>query len=178
MQSAFKYKMKEENKITVEYAGALSIREKLVLLILEKGAPLHYHFCSRRKPWGLNSVQLLQFPDGSLGHELGLFYKSQGFEPIPKAERHDVFHVLLGYTTEVPDEAAMQFFLWGNGKASLFTVGTALVSATLFPFQWKRYISEFKKGKACSNISNWDFKALLSENTNALKSKIFKQNTI
>jgi ubiquinone biosynthesis protein Coq4 len=175
MQSTFN-KMKMKNKIIVNANKNHSVRERLVLWILEKGAPIHYHFCSKRKAWNLDSNDLISFPEGSLGNELGKFYKKQHFEPIPKAERHDVFHVLLGYSTNVIDEAAMQFFLWGNGKASLYTIGTAIISAVLFPVKKEMYKEAFLKGKRSTNISNWNFKELLQEDCDKLKRLIFKTN--
>ena len=170
--------MGTKNKIIVEYHKKLSFREKLVLWMLEKSAPLHYHFCSKRKTWNLNSDDLLNFPKGTLGNELGLFYKSQNFEPIPKAERHDVFHVLLDYTTGVIDEAAMQFFLLGNGKISVFTFGTAIISTIFFPTKWSLYKKAFIKGKTATDISKWNFKDLLSEDLEKLKRSILNNRII
>jgi len=167
--------MKKENKIKVEYEKGRGLREKLVLWILEKGAPLHYHLCNSRMAWNLNSDDLILFPPKSLGHTLGCFYKTNGFEPVPKAERHDVFHVLLGYSTDVIDEAAMQFFLLGNGKISPFTLGTVVICTIFFPFQWKVFRDAFIKGKQATCISEWDFKLLLTEETEKLKRQILKQ---
>lgn len=150
-----------------------SVREKVLLQLLDKTAPVHYHLCYKRRAWGLSSNDLVKFPEGILGHTLGKFYVTYGFEPYPKGERHDVFHVLLNYSTAVKDEAAMQFFLLGNGKPSLFTCGTAIVSGIFFPTQWAFYYRAFQRGKSARNISAWDFKTLLNENTEVLKQKIF-----
>ena len=152
----------------------LSIRERFVLWMLEQVAPIHYYLCPNRKPWNLSSFDLLKFPDGSLGKELGLFYKTHKFEPFPKGERHDVFHVLFNYTTNVADEAYLQFFLWGNGKVSLFTIGTCIVCIMLFPFQCTRYIEEFKRGKNYKNISGLNFESMLGQNMAVLRQNILK----
>lgn len=168
--------MEKGVKIKVQYSVKNSLRERFVLWILEKGAPWHYRFCKNRKAWSMNSNDLLCFPEGSLGRNLAYFYKKEGFEPIPKAERHDVFHVLLDYTTEVSDEAAMQFFLLGNGKLSPFTFGTAIIAAILFPLQWRKYKMAYQRGKQCTNISQWNFRDLLHEDLILLKQKVFKIN--
>ena len=120
-------------------------------------------------------MALLKFPIGTLGNTLGKFYQKQHFEPIPKAERHDVFHVLLGYSTNVTDEAALQFFLLGNGKPSFLTIGTCIITSVLFPFQINYFIKSYKKGKQAHSISNWDFKKLLYLNTEYLQAIIFKK---
>lgn len=160
-------------KISINYQSEKSGRAKGVLWLLEKGVPFHAKLNSTRVAWNLTSDDMLKFNEGSLGKTLGEFYKKEKFEPIPKAERHDVFHVLLGYSTNVIDEAAMQFFLWGNGKASFFTVGTCLITIVLFPNKLFFFKDAYEKGKHSTSIRNWNFKLLLNENINELRHKIF-----
>lgn len=133
--------------IEINYQSENSLRAKAVLWLLEKGVPVHARMNKHRIAWNLTSDDLVKFEKDSLGNTLGLFYKKEKFEPISKAERHDVFHVLLGYSTNVMDEAAMQFFLWGNGKPSFFTVGTCLLTGILFPNKLKFFAEAYQKGK-------------------------------
>ncbi|MES2763116.1 MAG: hypothetical protein V4677_12965 [Bacteroidota bacterium] len=160
-------------KIEINYQSEKTIRAKAVLWLLEKGVPIHGQLNKNRVAWGLDSADLLGYATGTLGNTLGLFYKKEKFEPIPKAERHDVFHVLLGYSTNVMDEAAMQFFLWGNGKPSFFTVGTCIITTILFPNQFSYFRDAYQKGKRSTSIRDWNFKLLLNENMNDLQHKIF-----
>ncbi len=160
-------------KIEIDYQSETSVRAKTILWLLEKGVPVHAKLNNKRIAWGLNSDDLLNYSQGSLGNTLGQFYKKEKFEPIPKAERHDVFHVLLGYSTGVLDEAAMQFFLLGNGKPSFFTVGTCIITFMLYPTHVTFFSKAYKKGKQSTSVRNWNFKALLGENINDLKKRIF-----
>jgi ubiquinone biosynthesis protein Coq4 len=160
-------------KIEINYQSEKTMRAKAVLWLLEKGVPIHAQLNKSRIAWNLTSNDLLNYEKGTLGNTLGCFYKKEKFEPIPKAERHDVFHVLLGYSTNVMDEAAMQFFLWGNGKPSFFTVGSCLIIVPLFPMKFNYFIQAYQKGKQCTSIRHWDFKVLLNENINDLQNKIF-----
>ena len=84
-----------------------------------------------------------------------------------------MFHVLLGYSTGVLDEAAMQFFLWGNGKPSLFTVGTCLLYTLMFPHKLGVLIRAFRRGRRSSCIRDWDFLALLPQSADSLQARIF-----
>ncbi|MES2514682.1 MAG: Coq4 family protein [Bacteroidota bacterium] len=160
-------------KIEINYQSETSVRAKVVLWLLEKGVPIHAKLNKSRIAWNLSSIDLLNYSSGSLGNTLGVFYRKEKFEPIPKAERHDVFHILLGYSTHVIDEAAMQFFLWGNGKPSFFTVGSCVVTAILFPNQFHYFRDAYQKGKRSTSIRNWDFKLLLNEDIHELKNRIF-----
>lgn len=163
----------KENKIIIDYSKEESYRCKFILKLLELAVPIHDKLNPKRKAWNINSSNLLTFSKGTLGYSLGEFYKKQHFEPIPKAERHDVFHVLLGYSTNVIDEAALQFFLLGNGKPSFLTTGTCIITSILFPFQLNYYIKAYKKGKQSTPISQWDFQKLLDNNLEQLKDLIF-----
>ncbi len=162
--------------IEINYQSENSYRGKAVLWMLEKGVPIHAKLNTHRVAWNLNSDDFLKFTPGSLGNALGQFYKSQHFEPIPKAERHDVFHVLLGYSTNVIDEATMQFFLWGNGKPSFFTIGTCIITSVLFPNHFQKFKSAYQKGKHATAIRDWNFKVLLNEDLHILKNRVFTKN--
>lgn len=162
--------------IDVNYQSETSIRARVILWLLEKGAPLHAKLNTARVAWNLNSDELLAYKQGSLGHTLGAFYKKEKFEPIPKAERHDVFHVLLGYSTKVLDEAAMQFFLLGNGKPSFFTVGTCIITLLLYPLKSRFFLKAYQKGQQSTSIRYWNFKALLHADTRELQTIIFNLN--
>ncbi|MBI3518746.1 MAG: hypothetical protein HY062_05250 [Bacteroidetes bacterium] len=162
--------------IEIHYQSENSYRGKAVLWLLEKGVPIHAKLNAHRIAWNLSSDDFLKFSEGSLGNAMGQFYKSQHFEPIPKAERHDVFHVLLGYSTNVIDEAAMQFFLWGNGKPSFFTVGTCLITTIIFPNHFREFKTAFQKGKQATAIRDWNFKHLLNEDLQILKNRVFTKN--
>lgn len=163
-------------RIEINYQSEKTIRAKAVLWLLEKGVPIHAQLNKSRRAWDLNSNDLINYEKGTLGNALGQFYKKEKFEPIPKAERHDVFHVLLGYSTNVIDEAAMQFFLWGNGKPSFFTVGTCFITIILFPSHFSFFRDSYQKGKHCTSIRDWNFKLLLNENINELKNRVFTKN--
>jgi hypothetical protein len=149
-------------------------REKFLLFFLETIMPLHTkYFRASREPWGYSTNDLLMQAPNTLAGQLGLFLSAHRLEPVPKAERHDCFHVLLGFKTDVASEASMQWFLMGSGKKSIFTFGTAFLALLVMPEHHKQYFAAYKKGKTAIDISNWDFKNLLHENTKALKKIIY-----
>lgn len=150
-----------------------SVRGSFILWLLDKSIPWHTQINPSRKAWNISVRDFLNYPEGSLGWSLGQFYVCQGFEPIAKAERHDVFHVLLGYSTSLTDEGAMQFFLLGNGKPSFLTIGTCLLFICLFPLQLPAMLKAFRRGQGATNIRHWDFRALLAEPTHSLQHQIF-----
>lgn len=161
--------------VIITYKTEHTIRERVLLWLLGKVIPVHALLYERRKPWGLRASDLLQYPEHTLGRELGVFLKQEKLEPIDRVERHDAFHILLGFTTHVSDEAAMQFFLMGNGKRSPFTVGTALFAGLMLPEHWRFFKIQYVRGKAARSVAKWDFKTLLNEPTRDLIAYIFRQ---
>jgi len=153
-----------------------SLRERFIFFFLEKSIRIHAKAHARRKPWGLSTRHLLNYPEGSLGKALGEFLDKENLEPIEKLERHDVFHILLGYETDFKQEAGLYFFLFGNGKKSFFAIGTILFSACLFPEHWPYLYHQYKRGKAYYPLVRIKFQEFLHDNYDDLKKIVRRQS--
>lgn len=161
--------------IIITYRQEYSFRERALLWLLGNVIPVHAKVYSRRPIWGMKREDMLQYPADTLGHELGQFLTREHLQPVDRVERHDAFHILLGFSTSLEDEAAMQFFLVGNGKISPFTLATAAFTALVMPDKWGRFVREFRRGRAALSIANWDFLHLLNEPFAEVKAVIFRQ---
>lgn len=129
--------------------------------------------------WGIKKEKFLDYPEGSIGYALGLFYKEKGFDVMPKLENHDVFHVLTETGTDISDEIAMQYLLFGNGKISLYLLAMLFIGTLIFPEYSKYYWSSFRKGKTMSKFYNIEFKPFLSESLSQFQQVLIsKQYTL
>ena len=131
-----------------------------------------YIFFKKGDSWQVHTRQLLSYPIHSLGYHLGCFLLQHKFEPQPRCEDHDVFHVLTGYRINTSQEIAMQFWLWGNGKRSLFVALAMLIGIILYIDKYKNFITAFYKGKRSRSIHHIDFKQHLSSPISNFKSNI------
>jgi ubiquinone biosynthesis protein Coq4 len=161
--------------IIISYRQEYSFRERALLWLLGNVIPVHAKVYSRRPVWGLTREDMLTYPAGTLGHELGLFLTQESLQPVDRVERHDAFHILLGFSTSLEHEAAMQFFLVGNGKISPFTLATAAFTVLVMPDKWGLFLKEFHRGRNALSIANWDFLQLLDEPFAEVKAAIFHQ---
>jgi ubiquinone biosynthesis protein Coq4 len=159
--------------ITIYYNKTSGIRNKFVLWLLNFGTFVHTKLYFNRDAWGISAESLLIYPKNSLGYFLSEFYRIQKFAPIPKAEHHDVFHVLFGYNTGVRDEVCMQFVLAGNGKRSPFTLSTCFISLLLFPEHFKYFKKAWQRGKNSLPFTHLHFKQFLNKDIIQLR-KQFK----
>lgn len=112
-------------------------------------------------PWGITVKELLQYPEQSLGYHLGCFLLRNHFIPEPKLENHDIYHVLTNTGISVPEEIAMQFYLLGNGKRSLYLFTVLLMGSLLFMDEFPRFWNAFQKGRSAHKFYNLNFLRLL-----------------
>lgn len=118
-------------------------------------------FKGKKKSWGENRETLKRFKEGSLGKSLSKFLIDSEIDLQDKMENHDVFHVILEYDTSLPEEAALHFFLIGNGKKSRYAKIAALVGFAIFPEYWELYRNAYQRGKQTINFTDWGFHDLL-----------------
>ncbi len=112
--------------------------------------------------WEVTTRQLLGYPPDSLGYHLGCFLLQHRFEPQPRCENHDVFHVLTGYKIDTTQEIAMQFWLFGNGKRSPFVLLAMLVGLVLYVDGYHAFAKAYSTGKQAYKIHDIDFKKVLA----------------
>ena len=136
------------------------------------------HFKKHKTPWPLTRKQLLTFPDGSLGKALGDFLNTNGFELIAKVERHDAYHVLLGFGTQSQDEVALQYLCFANGKRSKYLFGVICVGTLLLPEYLPYYRRCYQLGKKLNSFHDLDYLPLLKTDLSELRKAICTQQQI
>jgi len=153
------------------------MRKKLIIWLFEKSEKKYTKF-KKKQPWNITRAQLLEYPDDTLGFALGTFLQANEFELIPKVERHDVYHVLTGYGTEVQDEIALQYLCFGNGKRSPYLFGVTILGTLLLPDYWKYYIESYKLGKSCNPFHQFNYLHLLNYSLDELRTIIFNKEEL
>lgn len=126
-------------------------------------------FLKRSEPWPVTLPDLMQYPNTSLGFHLACFILKHNFDIQPKLEDHDVFHVLTGTGVSVPEEISMQYYLWGNGKRSVYQVAVILLGTLLFPDYHKLFSGAYKKGKRAHTFHQLNFLKLLNQPLSTIK---------
>jgi hypothetical protein len=144
-------------------------REFIVSVGFDLSRKLYLLF-KKEVAWNITRRELLSYPESSLGFHLGCFLLQHDFSPQGTCEDHDVFHVLTGFKTDTAQEIAMQYWLWGNGKRSLFVV-LAMCSGMLFyPDRYRFFKNSYLKGSLTKPIHYKNYKLLLNKNLNQLNS--------
>ena len=118
-------------------------------------------FFKKGKAWDVKVNQLIQLPNDSLGFHLGCFLLKYNFEIQPKLEDHDIIHVLTNTGISVVEEIGMQYYLYGNGKRSLYLM-MVIISGTLFyPTRFSYFKQQYKRGKTAHEFYRLDFLNML-----------------
>ena len=154
------------------------LRTKFIIFMYENSQKQYRkYFKKKKRQWQFNEEQLLSFKQDSLGRTLGEFYKNHGFRMIPKMENHDVYHLITDCSTNIQDEIAMQYLLFGNGKRSAYLLGVLALGTIVFPEYFKNYLQAFKNGQQMKTFHHWNFEELLWQNFDTLKDFIKQKET-
>jgi len=153
------------------------MREKLIIWLFEQTQKIYIKFKSK-KAWNITTEELLDFPEESFGNELGKFLHKNGFELIPKVERHDAYHVLTGFGTDVKDEIALQYVCLANGKKSPYLFGVILVGTLILPEHIGYYLKSYQLGKSCNTFHHFNYKNLLNHSLQELREIIFNKQEL
>ncbi len=123
----------------------------------------------KNQPWDISAKTLILYSKDSLGFHLGCFLLKYNFSPQPKLENHDVFHVLINIGISVPEEIAMQYYLLGNGKRSIYLISVIFLGTLLYPDKIKLFKKAYRKGKAAYSFHQLDYKKLLHKPIQTLR---------
>lgn len=129
----------------------------------------YQRFMKKNESWSITTSELLRFPENSLGFHLGCFLLKHNFEMQPKLESHDVFHVLTGTGTSVPEEISMQFYLLGNGKRSLYLFMVIILGTLFYPDYRRLFLRAFRRGKNALPFHQIDFSKMLNQSVHRLQ---------
>ncbi len=146
-----------------------SIRERIADRIVNVAKPLYFLLRFRRKTWKVTREELASYPINSLGKDLYNFLESNNVQLMPRAEFHDVFHLLLGYGTTMREETCIQFVSMGNGNYSLPHLVTNITSLLFFPENWGEYRKAIIRGRQAARFYDLDFEQLLKMPSNRLR---------
>jgi hypothetical protein len=144
----------------------------LVLLTHKIALPLLRIF---RRPAVFNYTrdELLLFPSGTLGKDLGIFLEQRNLPLLKHYTRHDLKHVLLSFDTTDEGEVCLQSFMLGNGRVSFPVLATVIYGILTMPEYWRPMKKAYRMGRSSLPFHHWKWNELLLEQTENLRSKIF-----
>ena len=154
------------------------LRKQFIEWLFEHSQRIYTKLFKHHESWGISRAQLLTYPEHSFGRHLGDFLNAHSFELIAKVERHDAYHTLTGYGTNVEDEIALQCLCFGNGKRSLYLYGAMILGIIILPDYLKYYKRSYDIGKAANSFHQFDYKQLLQTNIHLFRKTIFSETLL
>ncbi|AOW21747.1 Coq4 family protein [Urechidicola croceus] len=155
----------------------LNKRKKIVEWLFYTSEKIYTKYFKKNAPWGITKKDLLQLPENSFGNSLGKFLEKHNFDLIPKVERHDAYHIITGFGTNAEDEIALQYLCFGNGKRSKYLFAVIIIGTIIIPDYFKYYIKSYIIGTEVNTFHNFNYKKLLLQPTEHLKSALFTDET-
>ena len=154
------------------------LRKQLIIWLFEHSQRIYTSLFKSHESWNITKADLLQLPKPTFGRHLGEFLDRNNFELIPKVERHDCYHVLCGYSTEVEDEIALQCLCYGNGKRSPYLYGAIILGVAILPDYFNYYYKSYKVGKHANSFHHCDYRKLLNISIEHFRSVIFSRSAL
>lgn len=145
------------------------MKDKIIEKLYEMSKKPYQKYMKHNQPWDITKEELASYPELSLGNDLGRFLTSNQFDIQEKLEDHDIIHVLTNTGISVADEIAMQYYLLGNGKRSLYLYMVILTGTVFYPMLFYRFMEAYKKGKKAHKFYYLDFLKLLHISTDTLR---------
>ncbi|WP_310556554.1 hypothetical protein [Flavobacterium sp.] len=137
------------------------MKELFIEKLYEISKKPYQKFFKKNKPWTISKSELLTLPKESLGFHLGCFLIKYNFEIQPKLEDHDVIHVLTNTGISVKEEIGMQYYLFGNGKRSLYLYLVMISGTCFYPTEIKYFIDKYQRGKSAHKFHYIDYSKML-----------------
>lgn len=154
------------------------IRKRLIIRLFEKSQKFYVKYFKKHKiAWNITKHELLNYSKDTLGYQYIRFLIKNNFEILPKLERHDAYHVITGYKSEVQDEIALQYLCFGNGKRSIYLFGVILLGTILLPDYVTYYRQSYRIGKQANPFYNLDYEKLLATNLEEIQTVIFSKKS-
>lgn len=118
-------------------------------------------YFKRNDPWELNQKDLLEYPEETLGFHLGCFLLKYNFEIQPKLEDHDIIHVLTKTGISVQEEIGMQYYLYGNGKRSLYLFMVIVTGTIFYPTKLSYFLEQYHRGNQAFQFHYLNYSKML-----------------
>lgn len=153
-----------------------TLRKQFIEWLFKHSQKIYTQLFKHHDAWKISREELLCYPEPTFGRHLGEFLNKNGFELIPKVERHDAYHTLTGYGTKVEDEIALQCLCYGNGKRSLYLFGAMILGIIILPDYLTYYYRSYRIGIAANPFHHFDYRKLLHVKIETLRASIFSKD--
>lgn len=154
-----------------------TLRVRILVFLTHAAALPFLKMIRKPNPFPCSPKELAEMPKGRVGRDLADFMVAKNINLLPGYERHDMKHFLLGFDTTEEGEICMQCFMLGNGRISFPVLITVIFGIIFTPEYHLKMKQSYSNDKNATIIHDWDWFALLPQETNYVRNKIFNTKT-
>ena len=137
------------------------MRDYLIEKLYECSKKPYQKYFKKNEPWNIDKSLLMDYPEESLGFGLGNFLHNNHFDIQEKLEDHDIIHVLTNTGISVYEEIGMQYYLFGNGKRSLYLYMVMLTGTIFYPTKINYFKQQLRRGQNALQFHYLDYSKML-----------------
>lgn len=118
----------------------------------------------------LTALNLVKYPEGTLGQHLGKFLLTRNYGQNTYASREDILQMLItGNKPTLTDEIALQYYLFGNGSTSLRVLLAMCMGLAIMPYKLLHFYKMYQKGKNALRFFDIDHLGMLYQPVQRIK---------
>ena len=114
-----------------------------------------------KKNQNLTALNLIKYPEGTLGQQLGRFLLRTNYGQNVYASHDDALQLLIAGSNSFTDDIAVQFYLLGNGSYGLRRLTVMAAGVLLKPHKITYFYQKYTDGKAALRFYDVDHLKLL-----------------
>jgi|GEM_PF-330001 len=114
-----------------------------------------------RNTQNLTALNLIKYPEGTLGQQLGRFLLRANYGQNVYACHDDALQLLIAGSNSFTDDIAVQFYLLGNGSYGLRRLTAMVAGVLLKPHKIAYFYQKYNHGKAALRFYDVDHLGLL-----------------
>lgn len=109
----------------------------------------------------LTALNLIKYPEGTLGQQLGRFLLRTNYGQNVYASHDDALQLLITGSNSFTDDIAVQFYLLGNGSYGLRRLTAMAAGVVLKPHKIGYFYQKYTEGKSALRFYDVDHLKLL-----------------
>ncbi len=153
------------------------LRRQLLIWLAHDIALPYFKLVRRNYNFPYSLQQLRQFPTGTVGYELYLFFSDHDLDMLPHYEKHDIKHVVLGFPPSEAGEVCLQCFMLANGRITLPVVFSVIIGLLILPECWPACRKAWKQGWATPSLHQLDWFALVPQPLSEVREQLQLQRS-
>lgn len=151
------------------------LREEVLVFMAHKMGLPYFRLIRKKPSFPFTQEELGGMPEGSVGKAMFDFFRQNGLDLLPYYEKHDIKHIVLGYSATEDGEVCLQTFMLANGRCTIPVLIAVIYGWFTMPEYWPGFRQAWQRGRNNISLSKLDWFALVPAHLESVQAQLFQQ---